>query len=246
MSDVIKKLSEDMNEILRIEKTQDGFFVTTGCMYPSNGLVRVLVRGGKDEFVVSDEGEAIKEAESSGMYLQNPDRRLLGVVKGQGLLIKNGVIHSPRVTLKQLVGTVIIVANASKEASHRCYDHGKLKITRNFKEALSALLEKNFGDNITKNTMLIGASNKTYKFDHVIKKDDLMITVDPVVREPSAINARVVANMDIKNAGNDKIIQTIVYDDYEEWNAADLNLLRMASRVLPFESVRQSAKRLIA
>ena len=47
--------------VAKVTPTSDGVRVTTHCMYPSNGLVQVTVRGG-ESIVVSDEGGAVGEA----------------------------------------------------------------------------------------------------------------------------------------------------------------------------------------
>jgi hypothetical protein len=49
-----------------------------------------------------------------------------------------------------------------------------------------------------------------------------------------AINSRVIANLDVRNTMNPLIDQRIVYDDGEEWSAAELNLLNIGATVVPY------------
>ena len=75
---------------------------------------------------------------------------------------------------------------------------------------------------------------------------DRKLIIDPVANEASSINARVVANLDIKAIGNPNIIQRIVYDDQEEWSPVDLNLLQVGAIVVPFSHAGAVIEKLAA
>src|SRR5690606_29377548 len=92
-----------MAEISHIRDMENGVRVTTHCMYPSNGLVRVTVRGGDEYFVASDEGEALGEALAAGIEITDPDKLVRGFVKQQGLMVSNGVIFTRRQSLKAVL-----------------------------------------------------------------------------------------------------------------------------------------------
>ncbi|MCC6780114.1 MAG: hypothetical protein IT537_26355 [Hyphomicrobiales bacterium] len=71
--------------------------------------------------------------------------------------------------------------------------------------------------------------------------------VDPVINESSSINARVVANLDVKLLGDKKTKQFIIFDDSLKWSASDLNLLRVAQTpIVPFSRADQEFERLAA
>jgi hypothetical protein len=56
-----------LDEMAVVKRVGYGVRVTTHCMYPSNGLVQVMVRGGVSTVVVSDEGGAMEEALAAGI-----------------------------------------------------------------------------------------------------------------------------------------------------------------------------------
>ena len=61
--------------------------LSTHCLYPSNATVSVVIKGGLDEFIVSDDGGAIDEIASSGVRDRITDRQIRGMVKRQGLKV---------------------------------------------------------------------------------------------------------------------------------------------------------------
>jgi len=65
--DLANLIGRNLDSIASIMRTSDGVRVTTHCMYPSNGLVQVTVRGGAETIVASDEGGAAGEALGAGI-----------------------------------------------------------------------------------------------------------------------------------------------------------------------------------
>jgi hypothetical protein len=218
---------------------------TTHCMYPSNALVQVTIRGGQDTIVASDEGRALGEALSAGISVKDYDRALATLVKEHGLLLKDGVIHTPQMPLEATPLAVLLVANASQEVARWMYDHVKIKRTRDFKAMLAEFLTKRFYDRVSHNAVMVGHSNKPHKFANIISLgNETKLIVDPVANEASSINSRVVANLDVKSLKNPKIIQRIVYDDEDDWSAADLNLLQVGAIAVPFSRAGEVIERL--
>jgi hypothetical protein len=213
-------------------------------MYPSNGLVRVTVRGGADTLVASDEGEALGEALAAGIEIANPDRLLGPFVRGQGLLLSNGIIHTAKLPAEAAAVAVIHVANAAKDAASWLYEHNKLNRTRDFRDLLSKFLSDTFRDNVSE-AKIVGASNKPHKFTNVISfPNGRRLIVDAVVKDASSINSRVIANLDIKSVNDPKIEQRIVYDDGDSWAASDLNLLQIGATVVPFSRANDVIRRI--
>jgi hypothetical protein len=60
--DLANLIGRSLDSIASITCTADGVRVTTHCMYPSNGLVQVTVRGAVETIVASDDGGAVGEA----------------------------------------------------------------------------------------------------------------------------------------------------------------------------------------
>ena len=236
-------IARGLNDLSAIEATDDGVRVTTHCMYPSNGLIRVMVRGGVETIFASDEGETVGEALSAGIQLRNPDNVLRPLVRQQGLNILKGIIQTPRMPLDAAPLAILLVANAAKEAAQWLYDHQKLKRDRDFRKLLADFLQRTFEQRVS-STTIVGASNKPHKFAHVITLNyGRKLIVDPVQKEASSINARVVANIDVRGP---KLIQRIVYDDDDDWSAADLNLLGVGAPAVPFSAASDVIRRVVA
>jgi len=240
-------IESGLREIASITYAIDGVRITTHCMYPSNGLVQVTVRGGVETVVVSDEGGALGEALSAGIPIRDYNRTLSYLIKDQGLSIKDGVIFTPRIPLAAAPVAILHVANASQEVARWLYDHMKVKRTRDFRIALADFLKRTFDDRVSHNAIIVGHSNKPHKFANVVSfASGKRLIIDPVAHEASSINARVVANLDVK-ANNDPLIeQRIVYDDEEDWTAADLNLLQVGAYAIPFSKSEEVIGRFAA
>ena len=139
---------------------------------------------------------------------------------------------------------VLLVANASQEIARWLYDHVKLKRTRNFKEMLAAFLKKTF-DNYVAPATIVGHSQKRHKFANVISlPHERRLIIDAVANEPSSINARLVANLDVAATKNPLLEQRIVYDDEEDWTPADLNLLNVGAIAVPFSRSSEVIERI--
>lgn len=224
----------------------DGVRVTTHCMYPSNGLVQVYVRGGANYVVVSDDGGALSEVMSAGI----PNIPLEGYLKrflaDQGLSIQEGAIVSPRVPVEAAPMAVMLVANAAKDMAQWLYDKAKLKRIRDFRKLLAGFLEKTFKEHLEHKAIIPGEF-KAHEFANVITlRTGHRLIIDPVWNDASSINSRVVANLDVKAAKNPHIHQRIVYDDEDEWTVPDLNLLGLGATTVPFSRSYEVIERLAA
>ena len=244
--DISTVLRSGLDEIRRIVPTSGGVRVTTQCMYPSNGLVEVTVRGGAHTIVASDEGGALGEALSAGVP-KRKDSALAHLVRDQGLLIKDGVIFTPQMPLEVAPLAVLLVANASQEVARWLYDNTKIRRPRDFRALLSDFLNHRFREQVSHDTLIAGQSTKSHKFANVVSfAGGRRLIIDPVSNEPSSINARVVANLDVRAAGDPSIHQRIIYDDEEEWTTSDLNLLQVGATVVRFSRAREVIERLAA
>lgn len=244
--DISFVLREGLTEITRLTPVSGGFRVTTQCMYPSNGLVQVTVRGGAQTIMASDEGGALGEALSAGIPKRR-DSALMHLVKDQGLLIEHGIIFTPRMPLEAAPLAVLLVANASQEVARWLYDNTKLKRPRNFKALLAEFLNRRFRDQVSHDATIVGQSTKTHKFANIVSfGDGRRLIVDPVSNEPGSVNARVVANLDVKAIGDPLLYQRIVYDEEEQWKTSDLNLLQVGGTVVRFSQSAEVIERIAA
>lgn len=243
----IEAIQSAMNEIALVELINGEIHITTHCLYPSNSAVSVIVRGSGNAYVVTDDGGAIGEIGSTGMREGPNDRQIRALVKAHGLEAKGGVIYAPPVKFDEISAAVLLVANASKEVADWCLSHLRFTQPRNFRRDLSMLLKRHFHDNLKPDVPILGASNKPHKFGHVVYlPNDRLLLVDPVVNDASSINARVVANLDVRMAKNPNWKQIIIFDDSLKWASSDLKLLQVGAPIMPFSAAEQGIERLAA
>jgi hypothetical protein len=240
---MVETVSRGLLDLTSIEVLHDGVRFTTHCMYPSNGLVRVTVRGGRETVYASDEGEAVGEALSAGATIRNPDKILRGLVRAQGLDISGGIIRSSRMPIEAAPLAILSVSNAARDVAHWLYDHHKIRRNYDFRKLLSEFLKKRYDERVTP-ASIIGKSHKTHKFANVISfANGRRLIVDAVANDPSSINSRVVAHLDVRNMQDPNIDQRIVYNDEDKWSPADLNLLQVGANVVAFSKAQEVIQR---
>jgi len=240
----VQAIQKALSDMFVVSERNDGVEVTTQCVYPSNAFARVIVHGGVDTFVVSDEGGALREIESAGGIVVKPDKVLSPIVQRFGLQIANGTISAPPCGFANLGLAIALVANASKSSAEWLFEHTKIRPTENFKFEIAKLLRRDFHQSVRSDT-LVGHSNKPHKFDNIIfLSGSRRLVIDPVVNDRSSINARVVANMDLRAAEYEGLEQRIVFDDRQDWKIEDLNLLQVGAPVIKYSRAEEVIKRL--
>ena len=247
IENILDSVRSGLAVLASLRPVDDGVRVTTHCMYPSNGLVQVTVRGGVGTVVASDEGGAMSEALAAGIEVAEHYRGIAHRLRDQGLFMKEGVVFTPKVPLEAAPVAVLHVANASQETARWLFDHARIRRTRDFKAMLADFLKKIFDDQVSNNSIIVGHSNKPHRFANIISLSNRRkLIVDPVSNEASSINARVVANLDVRATDNPLITQRIVYDDEDNWTPADLNLLQVGAIVVPFSRSSEVIGRIAA
>lgn len=242
--DLTTTVSNAMQQISRLHESADGIYVTTHCMYPTNAFVTVVIRGGKDTFMVSDEGRAFHEIHSSGTSSHTSDAQVRNLVKAQGLLVEHGAIRSPFVKKESLPVAIALVANVSKEVADWFYTHHKIKRARDFKQLVKEFLQETFPKKVNHGTQIIGNSNKKHRFENVVMlPNGGRLIVDPALHEHASWSSRIVANLDVKQAQHDGLEQRIVYDDEDDWSPEELNLLAVGAPAVAFGRSRAAIAR---
>ena len=218
-----------------------GISVPTHCLYPSNSVVKVVVEGGEDQFVVDDNAGALEELDEVKVAPQNSNRLIASVVRPLGLYVsEGGAIFSRRIPSSELEATIVLVANASKSAAEHLLEVVRPP-RRNLRQTVERLLDKEFSNKWIRDSKIVGASNKKHKFDYVVQlKGDRQLLLDVVVPEASSINAAVVAHLDVNHGGDEKLEQRIVYDDEQPWSSSDLALLKVGARAVPISGLQQT------
>lgn len=238
-------IQDAVAEIITVGESGDGVYVNTLCIYPSNSFVQVMIYGNQNEFTVSDNCGAVHELVSAGIEVSKNDGVLNRYVKSQGLTFKYGQIRSPVCSRGELSSAIALVANASKDMADWLFATSKINKNRDIKAIVRSLLQMTFDkSNIKEDGTIVGVSNKPHKFENIIMlPNNRRLIVDPVIRDGSSINARVVANLDVKLANLDGLEQRIIYDDEDDWQPEDLNLLQVGATVVPFSKSAEVIRR---
>lgn len=223
------------------ERVRDALAVHTHCLYPDNSVVTVLVRGSPTYgFMVSDEGRAIDELTAYNREIRNVDRFLAKFCHREGLKAERGTIRSKRIAATNLASAISFVANASARAVYKGLEVLKVRRPRNLKKELADLLHATFPpQSIRKDVRIQGKSTRAYRFESVVDFGPRSLVIDPVTRDPNSINAHAIAHMDIGNLYNPDIQQRLVYDERDDWAAAELNLLRTAATIIPYSKSKE-------
>ena len=224
--------------------------VPTHCLYPSNSSVTVSVSGGIGSCFVHDAWGALEEVSGSGGKFHPSDAAMIVryAVSGYGLSVDDTcLIKAERVQPDDLLTTIVLIGNASKDAANELLGRFRPRLRRNIKAELARMLEIRFPKHVHKNQIIVGASNKAHRFDNVVRlSGDKQLILDGVTREASSINAALVAHLDVRNAKIPNVEQRIVYDDEETWTAADLSLLKIGAPPVPFSRAHEVLERLAA
>ena len=227
----------------------DRIVVPTQCLTAAGDIIHVTIEGGINEFHVHDDGSAIRIFENAGGEQETAPKIVTAFLRGHGLIVdKFGVISAPRVTLDELGPAIVLVANATRDAAEHLVHRWRPVARKKFKEAVRDLLEAEFPTRWDHDRAVIGHSNKTQKFDFAIDlPDDRRIVFDAVVQDQNSISTAVVRHLDVARAGDESVIQRIVFDDRGgEWRSSDINLLRMGAPALAFSEARQVLDRMAA
>ena len=222
--------------------------VPTFSTYPSNSLVQAFVDGGKDRFVVSDGGGASKVLLGSGSLSRSGQKLLADFIRGTSLKVSDsGWIYMSGVSFGGLTSAISLVTETSRDAAIVLLRHFRPVSVQDFRRDVEIALDRHFRDAVQKKGHLPGASNKLHLFDYLVRvNDNTLLALDAVLPDPSSINAAVVAHLDVKATHRSDVRQLIVYDDEEDWKAADLALLTIGAPSARFSSFLDALEALVA
>lgn len=222
--------------------------VPTHCLTSGGTVIHVVVEGGQDNFVVHDDGAALRIFEDCGGDLKTAPRTIAMLMKPHGFNVDAfGTISAPAVNLAELAPTIMLVANAAREAAEHLIQKWRPVFRKKFKDAVRDLLEAEFPQRWGHDQTVIGKSNKPHHFDFTINLgQERRLFFDAVAPDANAISSTVVRHLDVANAHDDSVIQRIIYDDRVEWKASDLNLLKMGAPPLAFSGAQAALDKLAA
>ncbi|MBJ7542336.1 hypothetical protein [Rhodomicrobium udaipurense] len=222
--------------------------VATHCLYPSRTVVTAFIDSGPKTAVVSDGGGAISEARN---LPDNPEK-LISTLRKQvgawGLNVgKNGWIYSCSIPIEDVAAMVAVVASASRDAAKALVTMFRAKSQPDWTGGLDRILRNEFGANVKREVKISGESNKTHKFDFVVRlpsRDRLVI--DTVKPEAGSINSAIVHHIDLRQSGQKGLVQRIVFNDLEDWNSADLALLEVGAQPVALSKAQHVFQKLAA
>jgi hypothetical protein len=228
-------IRDALAEFAICEETSEGIWVPTQCLYPSNAAVSVLITGGPNGCIVSDEGRAIQEIKMHGIEM--PERAeiyLRPFYRPQGLRVIESKVCSPVVPADGLPAAIALVANASSLAAFWAVKTIRPHRRRDLREELRSLFGARYSrERIREEVHLPGESGRLYKFEFRVELGSRSLIVDGVFPDASAINTRTIAHLDLARTNNAALVQRMVYDERENWRAEDMRLLRLAAELVP-------------
>ena len=208
-------------------RVAEGLIVETHCLYPTNDVVTVEIHGGLS-YCVTDRGRAIDLAASLGIPINHPGKLLKPHAARYDLQVSNdGKIFISDVPPGMLPTAIAFVANASKEAAHAIIDRQRAKPRDELRQKLYDMVRPIFPHRAHRNFPLQGKSSRTHTFDCAISGDPLPLALfNTVVDEANAINAVVVAGVDVVDRYGEALRPWIVFDAARDWRADSLSLLQ--------------------
>lgn len=222
--------------------------VSTHCLYPSRTVVMAFIDSGPRTAVVSDGGGALSEARN----LPDKPEKLIAAIKKQaahwGLNVgKNGWIYSRNIPIEDVASMVAVVASASRDAAKALISMFREKVQEDWTQELARILNREFGSNVRRGVKIAGESNKTHKFDFVVRLPNMeRLVIDAAKREAGSINSAIVHHLDLRQSKAKNIVQKIVYNDQEEWRASDLALLEVGAQPVALSKASNVFKKLAA
>lgn len=224
--------------------------VPTYHVYPSNSCVQIFIEGGRDTFVVSDGGGALKAARSLGTGNLDLQKHLRAAARnGSAQVSPQGWIYAADVNAGSLTSVISVIAECSSAAAEAASKHFRpIPVMKaDFRREVEAQLRVIFPKRVEKRVRVLGSSNKMHKFDFGVRlSNDRMIVMDAVTHDANSINAAIVSHLDLRNAHIPNISQRLVYDDRTEWQSADLSLLQVGATAVGYTHVKPVLESLAA
>ena len=218
--------------------------IQTPIAFPSGKLISVRLLGGPRKFTVTDDGCAMREAETMGAD-DLCRREAKKVATELELSFNEWEIFEAQASHDRLAGLVSIVANAAALTLFRTVDKFTERFEMRRKEELSLRLTRIFGErNVRKDVEIIGASSKTWQFDASVKlssgRDGFFSRVTPA---PTSIAFAYSKFDDVSRVENVPFLAAVLDGKF---TAGDQALLRRAARKVFLDSDPDSSFQIAA
>ena len=245
-------MTVDVMEVLaewqQFRRTERGAVVRTSCILPSGSLLSVSVQPTIEGWIVCDEGSVVADVLGHGFDVDSSLKGFAMKLNKIGLHVEHGKIYSDRVSNGDLPYMVAYVATAALDAAKWLLTSASKSEKKSVETLLKQIINDRFNDyRMTEPLTLFGNSSKSYSFENVlILPSKKRLILDPVTRHDGSIKSRLVANLDVAQAGHADLIQRIVYDSDEDWEQQELALLAVGAPTVRLSRVEEVVERMVA
>lgn len=228
-------------DMTNLRRTENGALIRTSCILPSGSLLNVSVQPAIDGWIVCDEGAVVADAMSHGFDVDFSLRGLTNKLSREGLKVERGRVYSGRVSSGDLPFMVAYLATAAIEASRWLVNNASKHSKRDVSDMLNDLVNRRYSEIRLHDPLeVFGNSSKRYEFDNVLLLSGRRkLILDPGTRYDGSIKSRLVANLDVSQAGHENLIQRIIYDDGEGWEQQELALLNVGAPTIKMSRVEE-------
>lgn len=222
-------ITQELTKWPRTYVRDEHVVVPTFALYPSGSIICAYVHGGPKVVQVSDGGGALEEL---GRFGDAPRQALDALVRfgrRHGFAVDGrGWITAKPCDAEMTASKVALVAEVSREAASFLVGRFRAQPRYDYRDAVDVELRNKFNDGLTRGARVMGAE-KMHKFDYKIElSKGRQLYLDLVVPDSNSINAAVVSHLDLKHRGDERILQSIVYNPDDGWPSSDISLLSMA------------------
>jgi len=245
-------MAVDVMEILadwqHFRRTESGANVRTSCILPSGSLLSVSVQPAMDGWIVCDEGSVVADVASQGFDVDTSLRGLSSKLTRMGLHVQGGKIYSDRVSTGDLPYMVAYLATSALDASRWLMNAASKANKSDVADGLRLLVDGRFNEyRMTEPLTVSGKSSKSYSFENVlVLPSHGRLILDPVTRHDGSIKSRLVANLDVAQAGHENLVQRIVYDADDGWEQQELALLAVGAPTIRLSRLAEVVERMVA
>lgn len=227
-------INNALGEFGGCEPSENGYRVTTHCMYPSFEPVCVFVRPVADGFLIHDGGGAVTNGWHHGLDVGGSTRSLTKSAEMFGCEFGSGMIRIVVENQDWLYSGITSVANASADAARTAVgktkitnERGLIRKTKKFFDSVSWRPETKLEERVH------GASGKLHTYDLAVFHQGSTALIDAVVSHPASIASKYLAFSDTENRMG--LYKYAIYDS--ELTSEDKSLISDVADLVAFDSV---------
>ncbi len=248
---------EQIKDLISIEqKSSNSFRIHLPVLYADGENVCVDIIENKSSYFISDNGFGLENAFAQVDNISTSDIERIGksVSKTYGLNISkkytiqelnklkikpennnkdNGIVYLNDVSINELNGAIMMVANASKVFSHKLVEDNiiaeELSLKERLEDKLKYIYKNSFDKYVKKDVSMTGMSTKLYKITFVVENNNIRDgkrLLEPVSDRINSISPLYLKYSDIQK---ENISKEALISDLKDWNAGSLELIKNVS-----------------